>query len=361
MDNYELVKSHLTINTLVGHYGRSVAKGFINPAPCCENHDCCHVEKEGRLFTCFSCKAGGSVIDMVKVVERCGEAEALRKCASIAGVALKFKGEEQEESKPREGMQERMYRIAAEYYQAAMTPGCSGWEYFIKTRGHQESTLKRLRAGFATGKLLEYLHEHGFTPAEIVKYALATDTIKTKGEDGKEVEKTVPPFDYYKQGLVVFPVIDHAGKVISFTAKDPEKKHKASMLRGTVKKWFINYAALSKPYQELFVVEGENDVASLMDAGFENVVGTAGAPSGEQVTLLRNFCPGKTLYLWFDKDPDKDPKKSEGGPRHTRFIYEGLRGNNIDIRIIAHPGAAKDPDAYIGEIAKAHTQGGCAA
>lgn len=364
-DNYTLVKERLPISSVAKMYNAVMVNKFANPSPCCDHNDCCSINDEKRLFKCHSCEAQGSVIDLVMAIERCDEAEALRKCAELGGIEIKIfaKAAEAEERKPREGIQERMYRLAAEYYQEAMTQGCSGWEYFVTARGHKESTLKKLRAGYSTGKLLAYLQEQGFTPAEVVKYSLATDTIKVKDEEtGKEKEKTVPPFDYYAKGLVVFPVVDHAGKVIAFTAKDPQKKHKASMLRGVVKKWFINYPVLGRPSDELYIVEGENDVASLIDAGYENVVGTAGSPCQEQLVLLRNFCGGKTVYLWFDKDPEKDPRKNEGGPHHTRFIYQGLRGHNIDVRIIDHPGAAKDPDAYLREVVRqADTQGGCAA
>lgn len=361
MDNYTLVKERLSITSLAGHYSAVMKGRFANPAPCCNNNDCCDISTEKNLFRCYSCRAEGSVIDMVMAAERCDEAEALRKCAGLAGVQLKnSSGEAVEEKRPAEGIQARMYRIAAEFYEEAMTNKCAGWEYFIGKRGHKESTMEKLRAGFATGKLLKHLVKHGFNPSEIVKYGLATDTIKVE-EDGKKVEKTVPPFDYYGKGLVVFPVVDHAGKVISFTAKDPEKKRDNSFMRGAVKKWFINYPALFKPSSELFIVEGENDVASLMDAGFDNVLGTAGAPAKEQITLLKNCCNGKTLYLWFDKDPNKDPRKNDGGARHTRFIYEGLRGHNIDVRVIVHPGEAKDPDEFIQAHIKAQTAGGCAA
>lgn len=349
MNDFELVKDKLPISSVAVRYGSTMNRRFANPSPCCGHNDCCAVDDGKRLFKCHSCEAAGSVIDMVMAVDRCDETEALRKCADLAGMELKTyaKAAQEEERKPRESIPERMYRLAAEHYEAAMdAEGCPGKEWFCGARGHKEETLRKLRVGWATGRLIPYLQEHGFTPAEIVKCGLATDTVKTKGEDGREMEKSVPPFDYYGHDVAIFPVIDHVGKVISFTAKDPAKVRKASVMRGTVKKWFLNYPALGR-YSDLFVVEGENDLASLMDSGFDNVIGTAGSPCQEQIVLLRNFCAGKTLYLWFDKDPDKDPRKNEGGSHHTRFIYQGLRGHNIDVRIISHPGQSKDPDDYI--------------
>lgn len=338
MDNFELVKDRLTVQQVAGRFGAKMNKKFAEPSPCCDHNGCMSVSEDGRTWKCFSCDRGGSVIDLIMAVEKCDEAEALRKAADMAGLELTEVSGKGEERQPRESLQERMYRLTAEFYQAAMTPDSPGWAWFCGTRGHKESTLKKMRVGWSTGKLVPHLQEHGFTPADIVKYGLASD------KDGEG--KSVVPYDYYGAGVAVFPVVDHAGKIISFTAKDPAKKRKASMLRGAVKKWFLNYQVLGK-YDEVFVVEGENDVASIIDAGFDSVIGTAGAPSGEQVTLIKNFCAGKTVYLWFDKDPGKDPRKNEGGPAHTRFIYQGLRGHNVKVWILDHPGKAKDPDDYL--------------
>lgn len=346
MDNFEMVKDRLPVPAVVGRYNAEMVRNFAEPSPCCGHKGCCSVGSDGRVWKCFACGKGGSVIDLIMAVEGVDEGEALRRGADMARVELKGPERQKEQAKPREGAQERMYRLAAEHYRAAMTEGSPGWEWFCNSRGHKPETLVKLRVGWSTGSLVQFLTEHGYTPADVVRYGLASDTVKRKDGDGKEVKKSVPPFDFYPAGLAIFPVVNHDGKVISFTAKDPAKKRNASMPRGTVKKWFINYPALGR-YDELFVVEGENDVASLMDAGFDNVIGTAGAPGLEQVKLLRNFCAGKTLYLWFDKDADRNPMKNEGGPHHTRFIYQNLRGNNVDVKVIAHPGEAKDPDDYI--------------
>lgn len=337
MDNIELIKDRLPVTAMVVRYnGVMKNRHVVGPSPCCDHKGCFSVSEDDRTWKCFSCGKGGSVMDLIMAAENCDFKGALRRAAEWAGVELTKPVAE--EKQPRESAQERMYRLTAEFYEAAMTPDSFGWKWFCETRGHKEVTLKKLRVGWSTGRLIKFLEDHGYTPADVVKHGLATD----KDTEGN----SVPPYDYYGAGLAIFPIIDHAGKVISFTAKDPAKKRKASMLRGAAKKWFLNYFALGK-HNEIIVVEGENDLASLMDAGFYNVIATAGAPGSEQVTLIKNFCSGKTVYLWFDKDPDKDPRKNEGGAHHTRFLYEGLRGSNINVRIISHPGKAKDTDDYI--------------
>lgn len=334
MDNFELVKDRLPIPVVASHYSAQMNKRFLEPSPCCGHHGCLSVADDNRKWNCFSCGKGGSVIDLVMAAENCSDVDALHKCADIAGIELQRQGEDRK-TRP-ESLQERMYRLTAEFYQTAMVKGSPGWEYFCGKRGHKETTAKKLRVGYATGRLLSFLEEQGFSAEDVVKHGLA----RNKDKDGNEVK----PRDYFWEGLVVFPVIDHIGKVISFTSKDPSKKFDGMILPGP-KKWVLNYQALGR-YDELFVVEGENDLSSLVDAGFDNTIGTSGGPGEEQVRLIKNFCSGKTVFLWYDKDQDKDPRKNEGGYHHTRFTYERLKGS-VDVRIIVHPGKAKDPDDYL--------------
>lgn len=341
LDTFQVVKNRLPMAQVVGHYSATINKKFAEPAPCCGNKGCCSVSETKRTFKCFSCGVGGSVIDMVMAADKCDESQALRTCAELAGVEIKASGARGGEPKePKESSRERIYRLTAEFYEEGMAKAkCPGKKWFCGERGHKESTLQKLRVGWARGRLVKHLEKHGFTAADVVKYGLAGD----KDKDGK----SVPPYDFYGKGVAVFPVLDERGRVVSFTCKDPAKKRKASLMKGVTKKWFINNPALFKRYDEIFVVEGENDVASLMDAGFDNVLGTAGGPGIEQVKLLKNFFAGKTVFLWFDKDPGRDPRKNEGGVHHTRFIYEQLRGTGIDVRVIVNPGSSKDPDEYI--------------
>ncbi len=338
-NNFETVKASLPIGQLAAHYNSQVKQKFLEPCPCCNHKGCCSFDEVKGVFKCFSCEAKGSVIDMIMAVDNCTDVEALKRGAEIAGVELE-QSQKTERVQPQETEKQRMYRLTAAFYERAMAePGCKGKEWFCGTRGHKEVVLKRMRVGWAPagGGLIPYLEEQGFKVDTIIKFGLASNTRK---------EKTVDPYEWYR-GVAVFPIVDHDGHVIAFTAKDPEKKNVASFMRGPKGAWFINHAALGR-YDELIVVEGENDVASLMDAGFPNVIGTAGGPTLEQIKLIRNFCSGATLFTWFDKDPGRDPrKKSGGGIQYTRKIIEGLKDDNIEVKVIVHPGSTKDADEYL--------------
>ena len=350
MSDFEKVKRAVPINEALARYSRKVVKGFADECPQCGGHDCCSIDEGDNLVNCFSCGLGGSIIDLVMKVDGVDKGEALKICAEIGNVALtppSGSGSVKEKKERSESGKEKALRLALDYYKGVRENGAGdkAVKYFLNDRGHFDETMEEMQMGWTDGGLCKALKTEGFTIADIVSYGLAVD----KDKDKKPLAR--PRDFFWKKGMAVFPVIDHAGKVICLTVKDPEKKFTAQQMKGIKKDWFINHAALGK-HGDLFIVEGQHDMASLIDAGFKNVVGTCGGPGNDQVKKVKNHCAGKTVYLWFDKDPDKDPKESKGGPAHTRILYNGLKESSIDVRIIMHPGETKDPDDFIQGILK---------
>lgn len=347
-DDFEKVKKEVTIGQVIEHFGGKVVKKFAKPCPGCGGSDCCSVGEDEGVCNCFSCDLGGSVIDVAMKVQGYDKVDAMKYLADQFNIDISDSGSVKQKRERLESGLEKALRIAMGHYKGVRENGGSdkAMKLFLKDRGHFDETMETMQVGLTDGGLCKALKKEGFTIAEIVNHGLAVD------KDGKTGEPLKQPRDFFwKKNMLVFPVIDHAGKVISLTVKDPEKKFTAQQMKGIKKDWFINYAALGK-HSELFIVEGQHDVGSLFDIGFKNASGTCGGPGNDQVKKIKNFCAGKRVYLWFDKDPDKDPKKSQGGPAHTRFIYNGLKESSVDVRIIMHPGEMKDPDDFIQGILK---------
>lgn len=290
--------------------------------------------EDRAAWKCHSCGQGGDIFNLLELLEKCDRAGALRRAAELAGVDLPERSEKKDRSL---SVRERIFIAAAEHYHDHMLE-FGGRAYFVDVRKHSEKTLRQMRAGMATGELLPHLRGLGFSDADILESGLVKDH-KEKG--GLR--------DYWWKGLAIFPVFDSDGKVITLTMKDPAGAAKHAMPPGGAKDWFLNHAALAK-FTELIIVEGQNDGASLHDAGIDNWIGTAGQPSKEQILLLRNFGTKKYFYLWFDKDPEKNQQRNEGGPGHTRKIYEALQEQEYHVKILDHPGTAKDPDKYLLEV-----------
>lgn len=354
MTDYANIKERLDLLSVITQETGLVMKGaHLSECPFCTGHQCFSIKDEA--YKCFQCEKTGDVFTFLEEYHKLEKFDALKRAADIAGVRLEQRADgsspaaAKEKKQKAESDQERMFRLAHEHYRAAIAEeGNAAREYFLTKRNHSEATLQKLQVGATTGKLLAYLQEQGFSAEEVVQYGLA----RNQNSEGKEI----PLQDYWKAGYAVFPVLNHEGRVIAFTVKDPEKKLKRTMLKGQGKKWLLNYAMLGKS-SECFIVEGENDIASLTDIGIDLVCGTAGGPSQDQIVLIKNFCSGKTtVYLWFDQDTQRafrtDRVNGHGGPSHIRFLYERLADSGVTVKIIVHPGSAKDPDAYVQELVR---------
>ncbi|HDH02596.1 MAG TPA: toprim domain-containing protein, partial [Nitrospirae bacterium] len=168
----------------------------------------------------------------------------------------------------------------------------------------------------------------GFSEAEVKASGLAKE---------RKTDKGTFLTDYFIKGIAIFPHIS-GDRVLHFTIKDPAKKFKYQLLeKARIKDWrFYNQGALDK-YGEIILVEGENDLLSLLDNGVNNVIGIIGQPAEYQIKALRDHCRGKHIYLWLDND--------EGGKGFIRKICAALQGYNV--HIITCPQEFKDPDEYI--------------
>ncbi|MCK4786228.1 MAG: toprim domain-containing protein [Desulfobacteraceae bacterium] len=354
-DDFEKVKREVTIRQVIEHFdaNANIGRTHVNPSICCDHNDCMSLVGDNG-YKCYSCDTKGSIIDLVMAREGLrgdpGQGEALKLLAGIFNIELtppSGSGLVKEKKEQAEGGKEKALRLAVKHCLSVRENGAGddAVKYFLHDRGHSDETMEFMQMGWTDGGMYKALKAEDFTLADLVSYGLVVD----KDKDKKPLKR--PRDFFWKKGMAVFPIFDHAGKVVSLTVKDPEKKFTAQQMKGIKKDWFINHAALGK-YNDLFIVEGQHDMASLIDVGFKNVVGTCGGPGNDQVKKVKNHCAGKRVYLWFDKDPDKDPKKSQGGPAHTRFIYEALKESSVEVRIIMHPGETKDPDDYIQGLLK---------
>ena len=350
-DNFEKVKQGVPIGRVIESYRGQITRGFVNPSLCCDHNDCFSVNEDDNVFKCHSCGKGGSIIDMVMAIELCDKVEAMKRCAEIGGIELEESGSGRsvkEKEKPESG-QEKAFRLAMEYYiDIRKTAGRKAAEkWFLQERGHTVETMDALAMGWTDGQLVKHLREaHKFTTAELVNYSLAVD------RDKEGVELQEPRDFFWKADMAVFPIVDHSGQVVNLTVKDPAKEFKGQQLKNVKKLHLGNHASLGRSEKQI-IIEGQNDKSSLFDIGIKHVADTCGAPSLDQVKKIKNHCAGKVIYLWFDKDPKMDPRKSNGGPAHTRFIVKNLMESNVDVKIIVHPGEAKDPDDFIQGLIKA--------
>lgn len=330
---FQQIKDRLPILATITRLSNLQKKGpHLEACPLCGHHECFSVMEDRAAWKCHSCSEGGDIFTFIEKFEKTDAAGALHRAAELAGVTIPERSGNGKKTRVLSA-QERIYLAAADYYHDHLFEQ-GGRAYFVEARKHTEPTLRKMRAGMSTGQLYHHLKERGFSDTEIF-------------DSGLVVDKDGIARDYWGAGLAIFPVFNSDGGVITLTMKDPAKRMKHAVPKETVKEWFLNHPALAK-FTELVIVEGQNDGATLHDIGIDNWIGTAGMPSKEQIQLLRNFGTKKYFYLWFDQD--KNLKLNEGGPGHTRRIYEALEAQEYHVKILVHPGEAKDPDAYLQQL-----------
>lgn len=320
-NDYQKIKEQLDLLSIITQETGLRMKGHhLEECPFCHGHECFSIQE--KIYKCFQCPATGDVFTFLESFHNLDKNEALKKAASLAGIKLK----EHRSQDIKLTTKERIFIAASEYYHSHMSDN-GGRHYLIETRKHKEDVLEKMRVGWSDGGLLQHLRASGFKEDEIKKSGLA----KVREHDGK-------PFllDYFVKGLAVFPHF-YKSRVTHFTIKDPGKKLKYQLEnQARLGDWrFYNQDALDK-YNVLIVVEGENDLLSILDAGVSHVIGLIGQPSEEQIKTLRTYCKSKHLYLWLDND--------DAGRGYIRKICSSLHDYNV--RIIVYEGH-KDPDEYV--------------
>ncbi len=119
----------------------------------------------------------------------------------------------------------------------------------------------------------------------------------------------------------------------------PENKSKV----GTSQ--IFNLQALSQSEQPVFIVEGEIDALSVIDAGGEAVgLGSIGN-IGRLLSLLRDIKPSQPLIISLDND--SDPRTRERVAKSARQLADGLKNLGIDCCMENISGPHKDANEFL--------------
>ena len=334
MNDFEEIKRAADLKAIIpSETGLQMGKNHLESCPFCDGHDCFSINTKKQQYKCFQCDTGGDIFDFLTKYHGVTEQESLQQAASIVGHTLS-----QHKKSVRLSKNDTLLLSAAEYYHRHMLIN-GARKYLVDQRGHSMTTLELMKVGWSDGKLFSHLQKQGFTTGEIVESGLARADKKKPGHH----------YDFFGKGLAIFPHFEN-GRTLHFTIKDPLKKRPSYQLPAVNrhKKWrFYNQDSLFR-YDELILVEGENDTLSVLDSGVRQVIGMTGQISEEQIKSLAAHCKTKKhLYLWMDNDFDHS-KPYTKGYGYIRKICESLPG--VNIRIFLYPGNFNDPDDYLQHL-----------
>lgn len=287
-----------------------------------------------KMFYCFGCHTGGSVITFLMKYENYSYTEAIRDLAQRAGIELPkpdYSQKEAERYRKREQIMEVYKHAAVFYVHLLRSPKGSHALQYLKDRQLSDETIRRFGLGYASSNssLYQYLRSKGYTD-EVLK---ATELFSMK-------EKGV--YDYF-WNRVMFPIMDSRSRVIAFGGRvmgDGEPKYLNSRETAVFEKrktlFGIHIAAKHKG-DEWILCEGYMDVISLHQAGFSNAVASLGtALTGEHAAALKRYT--SRVVLSYDSD-------SAGRHAASRAIPI-LRGAGLKVKVI-NLLPYKDPDELI--------------
>ncbi len=289
------------------------------------------VNSEKQIYHCFGCGKGGSVIGFIMEIENLSFPDAVQFLARRAG--MEVPEDTRDVNRGRRARLLELNRDAARFFHAQLMDdaGRAGQEYVAK-RGIT-SMVKPFGLGFAPDSwqsLTDAMTVRGYTHQELIDAGLA------------RVGKSGGLYDYFRDRLM-FPVIDVRGSVIGFSGRilgDGEPKYLNSPDTLVYSKshslFALNLAKKSKSGY-ILLVEGNIDVVSLHQAGFDSAVASLGtALTADQARLIARYAP--QVVIAYDSDA--------AGQKAVQRAISILQPMDINVKVVTIPGA-KDPDEFI--------------
>ena len=290
------------------------------------------VSPDKQIYHCFGCGKGGGVINFIMEIENLSFPEAVEFLAKRAGMPIPEE-ENDRESRKRSRML-ALNRDAARFFYAQLsTPqGVAARDYMAKRR-IGPATAKNFGIGFAPDtwdSLEKAMREKGYTDFELFDAGLVR-----KGNKGGY-------YDTFRNRLM-FPVIDVRGNVIGFSGRilgDGEPKYMNSpetlVFNKSRNLFALNLAKKSKSGY-IILSEGNIDVVSLHQAGFDSAVASLGTSlTPEQARLLSRYT--NQVIIAYDNDG--------AGIKAAQRAIGILEKLDLKVKVLRLNGA-KDPDEFI--------------
>ena len=290
------------------------------------------VSPDKQIYHCFGCGKGGGVISFIMEVENLSFPEAVEFLAKRAGMQLPEETNDAE-SRKRARMLALNKDAARFFYEQLYAPGGRSGQDYMAKRQISPGIARRFGLGYAPDtwdSLVKAMKQKGYTEQELFSAGLVR-----KGKNGGF-------YDTFRSRLM-FPVIDVRGDVIGFSGRilgDGEPKYMNSpetlVFNKSRNLFALNLAKKSKSGY-IILSEGNIDVVSLHQAGFDSAVASLGTSlTAEQARLISRYTDQVIIAYDSDGAGLKAAQRGIG-------ILEKL---DVKVRVLRMDGA-KDPDEYI--------------
>ena len=316
-DIVDVVGSYVTLTPKGGSYWG-----------CCPFHNektpSFHVLQDKQFYHCFGCKKGGGVINFIMEIENLSYPDAIRFLAKRVNMEVP----EDRESADADRLRKRLLALnrdaARWYYGVLQSPDGAAVRAYLDKRAISRRIAVRFGMGASMDSwdaLLRAMTAQGYTKQELLAAGLIV------------ANKSGGFYDKFRNRLML-PVIDVRGDVVGFGSRvidksEPKYMNTTETVAYSKRRvlYGLNLAKKTKR-PNMILCEGNLDVVTLHQAGFDNAVACMGtALTQEQIRLLSRFT--KELVLCYDNDG--------AGQMATDRALELLQNSEFTVKVLRLP------------------------
>ena len=267
------------------------------------------VDPDLKMYHCFGCDTGGSVIGFIMEMEKFSYPEAIKTLARRMGIEIIYEEGGQDESEQGISVKEELYElyrrttVMFRHFLDKKEEGKIALEYLLN-RGINREMIDTFKLGFSPADrnfLHNFLRQKGYSDDFLSKSGLFSANYKT-----------MPLFS----GRLMFPITDRQGKIVAFggrsmpgasqsDGKEPPKYINSPETEIYNKGQTLFAIDTAKPVMRqtktVYLAEGYMDIVAMHQAGVTNSVAPLGtAFTGEQAAWLRRWVD--RVILVFDSD-----------------------------------------------------------
>ena len=291
------------------------------------------VSPDKQIYHCFGCGKGGGVINFIMEIENLSVPEAVEFLAQRANIPVPEQASDRD-SKKRARMLALNKDAARFFHEQLQGPEGAAARDYLDRRRIRKAAATNFGIGCAPDSwdgLLKAMRDKGYTDYELFDAGLVRRSNKSGGF-----------YDYYRNRLM-FPVIDVRGNVIGFSGRilgDGEPKYLNSpdtlVFNKSRNLFALNLAKKSKSGY-IILSEGNIDVVSLHQAGFDSAVASLGTSlTAEQARLISRYAG--QVVIAYDNDG--------AGIKAAQRAIGILEKLDLKVKVLRMSGA-KDPDEFI--------------
>lgn len=258
------------------------------------------VSQDKQIYKCFSCGAGGDVLNFVKEYEKISFGEAVKKLGEYVGISVEVDNRKSNKIANKLAdylhLNEEANNLFA--YMLYEYDQQTGYQY-LKERNFSDDIIKTFQLGYSyqDDMVLKLLQAKKLDLNKAVEIGLL------------QVNQNNVYHDTYVR-RITYPIIDESQNVIGFSCRTIDKSE-PKYLNSLESKLFdksstlynLNNALESiKKEKTVYILEGPNDVIAMYKAGIKNAVCVMGtALTNRHIAKLKRYGVSKVV-LAFDGD-----------------------------------------------------------